>query len=38
VDEQPDGWTLRSPLRRPTVQYEHTLVATRRGPVILTLG
>jgi len=37
VDEQPDGWTLRPPMRQPTVQYEHTLVATRRGAVILTL-
>ncbi|MFN3512146.1 MAG: type I methionyl aminopeptidase [Phenylobacterium sp.] len=37
VDEMGDGWTLRPPGGEPTVQYEHTLVATRRGPVILTL-
>ena len=22
----------------PTVQYEHTLVATKRGPVVVTMG
>ncbi|MBJ7410920.1 MAG: type I methionyl aminopeptidase [Phenylobacterium sp.] len=33
-----DGWTLRPPGREPTVQYEHTLVATRNGPVVLTLA
>jgi methionyl aminopeptidase len=38
VDEADDGWTLYPPGREPTVQYEHTLVATRRGPVILTLA
>ena len=38
VDERDDGWTLYPPLGEPTVQYEHTLVATRRGPVILTLA
>lgn len=38
VEERDDGWTLRPPLQQPTVQYEHTLVATRRGPVILTLA
>ena len=38
VDERDDGWTLYPPLEEPTVQYEHTLVATRRGPVILTLA
>jgi methionyl aminopeptidase len=32
-----DGWTLRADGGRPTVQYEHTLVATARGPVIVTL-
>jgi methionyl aminopeptidase len=30
-------WTLYSDTGAPTVQYEHTLVATRRGAVILTL-
>ncbi len=38
VEEMDDGWTLRPPLREATVQYEHTLVATRRGPLILTLA
>ncbi len=38
VEELDDGWTLRPPGGQPTVQYEHTLVATRRGPVILTLA
>jgi len=37
VDELDDGWTLRPPHGQPTVQYEHTLVATRNGPVVLTL-
>jgi methionyl aminopeptidase len=38
VEQQDDGWTLRPPFRQPTVQYEHTLVATSRGPLILTLA
>lgn len=38
VEERGDGWSLRPPLHQPTVQYEHTLVATRRGPLILTLA
>lgn len=37
VEELDDGWTLRPEGGRPTVQYEHTLVATRRGPVVVTL-
>lgn len=32
-----DVWTLYSDPKAPTVQYEHTLVATRNGPLILTL-
>lgn len=32
-----DDWTLYSDPEAPTVQYEHTLVATRSGPVIVTL-
>ena len=32
-----DGWTLFSEPSAPVVQYEHTVVATDRGPVILTL-
>ncbi|AYV45310.1 type I methionyl aminopeptidase [Caulobacter flavus] len=38
VEEQDDGWTLRPPKGQPTVQYEHTLVATRNGPLVLTLA
>ncbi|MDB5476184.1 MAG: map [Phenylobacterium sp.] len=38
VEETGDGWTLRPVGRQPTVQYEHTLVATRRGPVVVTLA
>lgn len=38
VEEADDGWTLRPPEHQPTVQYEHTLVATRNGPLILTLA
>ena len=33
-----DAWTLFSNGGHPTVQYEHTLVATRRGPVVLTVA
>lgn len=34
-----DGWTLYADKRNsPTVQYEHTLVATKNGPVITTLA
>ena len=33
-----DDWTLYGHPRAPTVQYEHTLVATRNGPLILTLA
>ncbi|MGO4338232.1 type I methionyl aminopeptidase [Labrys sp. KB_33_2] len=32
-----DAWTLFSEPRAPTVQYEHTVVATRTGPLVLTL-
>jgi methionyl aminopeptidase len=31
-----DGWTLFSRPRAPVVQYEHTVVATDRGAIILT--
>lgn len=33
-----DGWTLFADRPAPTVQYEHTMVATRRGVVITTLA
>jgi methionyl aminopeptidase len=32
-----DGWTLYSEPRAPVVQFEHTVVATDRRPIILTL-
>ncbi|KQV38228.1 MULTISPECIES: type I methionyl aminopeptidase [unclassified Rhizobium] len=32
-----DDWTLYSEPRAPTVQYEHTVVVTRNGPVVVTL-
>ncbi len=32
-----DGWTLYSQPRAPVVQYEHTVVATDRGSIIVTL-
>lgn len=31
-----DEWTLCADTGQPTVQYEHTLVATKRGAVVLT--
>lgn len=31
-----DPWTLFSQPCAPTVQYEHTVVATRRGPLVVT--
>jgi methionyl aminopeptidase len=33
-----DPWTLYSDPKAPTVQYEHTIVVTRNGPLILTLA
>lgn len=35
--EGEDGWTLFSDPRAPVVQYEHTVVATDRGAIVLTL-
>lgn len=32
-----DAWTLYSEPEAPTVQFEHTVIATRNGPLILTL-
>ena len=32
-----DAWTLLSDPRAPTVQYEHTVVATRNGPLVITI-
>jgi methionyl aminopeptidase len=36
AEEGDDGWTLSADGGQPTVQYEHTMVATPRGAVILT--
>ncbi|MDF2233118.1 type I methionyl aminopeptidase [Albimonas sp. CAU 1670] len=35
--EGADGWTLHARPRAPVVQYEHTVVATAKGPLVLTL-
>ena len=35
--EGDDGWTLYSEPRAPVVQYEHTVVATERGAIVVTL-
>lgn len=32
-----DGWTLVSDPRAPVVQYEHTVIATDRGAIVVTL-
>ena len=32
-----DGWTLYAEPHAPVVQYEHTVVATDKGPIIVTL-
>lgn len=37
ADEGDDGWTLYSSPSAATVQYEHTLVATEKGSIIVTL-
>jgi methionyl aminopeptidase len=36
ADDGRDGWTLYSRPQAPVVQFEHTVVATRNGPLILT--
>ncbi len=33
-----DPWTLYSSPEAPTVQYEHTVIATRNGPLIVTMA
>lgn len=38
AEDGDDPWTLYSEPRALTVQYEHTVVATRNGPLILTLA
>lgn len=37
AEDGDDEWTLHGAPRAPTVQYEHTVVATRDGPKIMTL-
>lgn len=37
ADAGKDGWTLHSQPPAPVVQYEHTVVATDRGAIIVTL-
>jgi len=37
-EENGDGWTLYADKPAPTVQYEHTMVATKNGAVITTLA
>jgi len=37
VLEEPDGWTLKTPKRTLTAQFEHSVVVTENEPIILTL-
>lgn len=37
ADQGEDGWTLYSAPSAPVVQYEHTVVATERGAIVVTL-
>ena len=37
-DGDKDNWTLYSEPRAPTVQFEHTIVVTKNGPLVLTLA
>jgi len=32
----PDGWTVRTADGRPSAHFEHTVVATRDRPLIIT--
>lgn len=38
VEEYEDGWTLKTPNLNHVYQFEHTVVVTSDGPLILTLG
>lgn len=38
VEEYEDGWTLKTPRGNYVYQFEHTVVVTKNGPLILTLG
>ncbi len=37
VEEQGDGWTLKTPNHSFTAQYEHTIVVTENKPLIITV-
>ncbi|PYI54822.1 type I methionyl aminopeptidase [Paenibacillus flagellatus] len=37
IVEEEDGWTIRTPDRSLVAQFEHTVVATKNGPVVLTV-
>jgi methionyl aminopeptidase len=37
VVEEEDGWTIRTPDRSLVAQFEHTVVVTKDGPVIMTV-
>ena len=37
AEERGDGWTLYAEPAGPAVQYEHTVVATERGALVVTL-
>ncbi|GJD49983.1 Methionine aminopeptidase 2 [Methylobacterium crusticola] len=37
AEDGDDPWTLYSRPRAPTVQYEHTVVASRNGPLVVTM-
>lgn len=37
AEDGDDPWTLYSDPKAPTVQFEHTIVVTKNGPIILTL-
>jgi len=38
VTTDPDGWTVRTRDRQPSAHFEHTVVATAKGPVVLGFG
>ncbi len=38
VTTDPDGWTVRTKDRQMSAHFEHTVVATARGPVVLGFG
>ena len=37
AEDGDDPWTLYSDPKAPTVQFEHTIVVTKNGPIVLTL-